>query len=158
MNCVTWYEAQAFCIWDGGRLPTATEWNYAAAGGAQERYYPWSDPASSATIDNTYAVYRSTVDPATAPVAVGSRPLGRGRWGQYDLAGNVSEWMWDGGQDCYDTPDACDDCGTTLFIDDKSQRGGSFFHYEEGLAVAAEDGWAGTDRMAFAGFRCARNF
>lgn len=158
MNCVTWYEAHAFCIWDGGRLPTETEWNYAAAGGAEERYYPWSNPATSETIDSTYAVYQSTVDPATAPAPVGSRPLGHGRWGQYDLAGNVSEWMWDGLQGCYDTPDACDDCGTTLSFDDKAQRGGSFLHYEEGVAVAAQDGWGGGDRFAFAGFRCARNF
>ena len=40
MNCVDWYVANAFCIWDGGRLPTEAEWNYAAAGGDQQRYYP----------------------------------------------------------------------------------------------------------------------
>ena len=34
INCITWWEALAFCIWDGGFLPSAAEWNYAAAGGS----------------------------------------------------------------------------------------------------------------------------
>ena len=46
INCVDWYEAYAFCIWDGGFLPSEAEWEDAAAGGAEQRAYPWGSAES----------------------------------------------------------------------------------------------------------------
>ncbi|MEB2312890.1 MAG: SUMF1/EgtB/PvdO family nonheme iron enzyme, partial [Polyangiaceae bacterium] len=50
INCASWYELQAFCIWDGGFLPSETEWHYAASGGSEQRKYPWgnTDPGANA--------------------------------------------------------------------------------------------------------------
>jgi len=106
VNCVDWFTAFAFCAWDGGRLATEAEWNYAAAGGDEQRYYPWSSPANSTRIDDTYAVYCG----GTCRLQdVGSRsPKGDGRWGQSDLGGNVWEWTLDWSRDTYPLP--CLDC------------------------------------------------
>lgn len=43
INCVSWYVLFAFCVWDGGRLPTDAEWGYALAGGDEQRGFPWGN-------------------------------------------------------------------------------------------------------------------
>jgi formylglycine-generating enzyme required for sulfatase activity len=55
INFANWWEAYAFCIWDGGFLPSDAESEDAAAGGNQQREYPWSstDPGTA----NQYAIY-----------------------------------------------------------------------------------------------------
>lgn len=94
-NHIDYYTALAFCWWDGGRLPTAHEWEYAARGGAEQRVWPWGNTAP----DDTRMVANCGGD-ASCTVAdilpVGSRPAGAGRWGQLDLAGSVAEWTLDG--------------------------------------------------------------
>jgi formylglycine-generating enzyme required for sulfatase activity len=106
-NCLDWYTAFAFCAWDGGRLPTEAEWNYAASGGSEQRYYPWSSPPTSTTIDDSYAVYCG--GSCNSIQKVGSKsPKGDGKWGQADLAGNLVEWTLDWYWESYPTP--CDNC------------------------------------------------
>lgn len=41
LNCVPWYVLFAFCVWDGGRMPTDAEWGFATAGGSEQRPFPW---------------------------------------------------------------------------------------------------------------------
>jgi formylglycine-generating enzyme required for sulfatase activity len=113
LNCVDWYEAYAFCIWDGGFLPSEAEWEYAAAGGTQQREYPWG--ATSPGSASEYAIYgcyypsgAGTCTGLKNLAPVGTATLGAGLWGHLDLAGEVYEWNLDIYLASYATP--CSDC------------------------------------------------
>ena len=106
---VSWFEAYAFCIWDGGFLPSYAEWDYAALGGSDERQTPWC-ATSPCTFDDTYLVYCG--GSCTGPQPVGRKTRGDGKWGQGDLYGNVAEWIldWVGQSAGY----TCLDCAVTV--------------------------------------------
>ncbi len=159
VDCETWYAAYAFCIWDGGFLPSEAEWNYAASGGDEQRVYPWSSPAASTAIDCTYANYLANSGPCTSPPGgspnnVGSEsPKGDGKWGHVDMAGNVWEWTLDFASEY---ASACDDCayvGLPVPVPASWRiRGGGFVSPSE--AVLASAHYASPAEAI--GARCAR--
>ncbi|APR75964.1 Serine/threonine kinase [Minicystis rosea] len=159
INCVSWYVAFAFCAWDEGRLPTEAEWNYAAAGGNDQRPYPWGadDP------DTTFASFDCTGGTAEECILrVGTKPTGDGKWGQADLAGNVAEWNLD-----YhgELPPSCDDCANVdaggsfddMPVTAREARGGDFAHDAGAISTAARLAFQPEDVLDFVGFRCARD-
>jgi len=162
INCVNWYQAAAFCIWDGGFLPSEAEWNYAAAGGDQQRNRPWSDPFDSTTIDCTYANYFGAsggtdfcVKPGTGSTSVvGSvSPRGNGRYGQADLAGNVWEWNLDWYGNYAAT---CNNCANTVVASGRTNRGGMFGDLEANNRSSTRNASPPTLNNFNVGLRCAR--
>ncbi|WP_437660673.1 formylglycine-generating enzyme family protein [Sorangium sp. So ce1182] len=163
MNCVSWHVAFAFCAWDGGRLPTEAEWNYAAAGGSEQRQYPWSNPPESTTIDASYASYNCTGSAAPGCtfqsdfediVPVGSRSTkGDGRWTQADLGGSMREWTLDG----YGTyPAECIDCANLTDTAERAVRGGSSFATPDFVLSSARVKVSPAAPYYSLGVRCAR--
>ncbi len=155
INQISWYELFAFCVWDGGRLPTEAEWEYAAAGGSENRLYPWGQEKPSKTL----ATFQSKDYGQIGLPPVGGMPTGKGRWQQQDMAGSVWEWTLDA-TDRYST-DACTNCATLDFSNGgimRRYRGG--YYASQGtfdLRATRRYGDLPSGRYREVGGRCARN-
>ncbi len=96
IRCVPWHVAFAFCAWDGGRLPTSGEYDYAAHGGTEYRDYPWGNVNSDQCNRDTFSYpYGCAAGLQYPNVRVGAVSNGDGKWGQRNLLGSVFEWNFD---------------------------------------------------------------
>jgi formylglycine-generating enzyme len=159
VTAIPWAMAMAFCAWDDARLPSEAEWNFAAAGGAEQRVFPWSTPPQSTSI----AAERANMAPATGgPIAlalVGSTsPLGDSKYGQADMAGNAWEWVHGARTETgYTNP--CVNCMEPP-TNVAQLRGASYrerISEPEFFAAGARNQSGIENRNASFGFRCARN-
>jgi sulfatase modifying factor 1 len=158
IDCVTWEEAYAFCIWDGGFLPSDVEWGYAAEGGPSGfREYPWGSTAPGTA--NQYAIYgclyngTGTCTGVTNIAPVGTASLGAGLYGQLDLEGEDFQWVLDVGSN---KTNPCTDC---LLQDptstNRALRGSSWNYPASGLNPVIASGGSKATRSGYS-FRCAR--
>jgi len=149
INCVNWAVAFAYCAKTGGRLPTEAEWEYAAAGGSENRLYPWGGDAPSAHVARYF--------PAGQLIAAGELGGGAGRYGNFDLAGNVWEWVLDWLDTGWYSGDGatCDNCARVTTGTHRAIRGGAYTYQEVTLRAAARSGQEPATRDKAIGFRCA---
>jgi formylglycine-generating enzyme required for sulfatase activity/dienelactone hydrolase len=118
---VSWYEAAAFARWAGKDLPVVKAWEWAA------------NPEMRSTI-----IPYSNIGPTEASAPVGSYK-GMGRFGLYDVAGNVKEWCWN----------ATDEAGSQRYI-----CGGAWA--DPSYAFTQRNPQPPMSRDVTIGFRCAR--
>lgn len=143
---VTWSDAQSYCGWRSGRLPSEAEWEKAARGDDQ-RGYPWG----TEQVDCHHANYWPTGACEGDTTAVTKQSSGASYFGVYNMSGNVAEWVQDWFQ-AYPGGDshAANDFGITH----RTIRGGAYFDGPNNIRVTGRKGMNPEEAHSYVGFRC----
>lgn len=146
VNCVSWFGASDYCSHLGKRLPTESEWEYAAGGGST--HATWS--LGNSFVSRDYCCNRWEDRLGTCPVG----SYASNDFGLYDMTGNVSEWCndWYGdyGSDTGVNPSGPVSGSNRVF------RGGSWDNgREDDLRVSNRYATDPSNWFISGGFRCA---
>jgi formylglycine-generating enzyme required for sulfatase activity len=163
INCADWWSAQAFCVWDGGRLPTEAEWEWAARArpGASlpvPRRYPWGNSDPGTACDRCQWNFCAGEDGATTRRVGSFAPTPD----LFDLGGNVRELVADSytpytDATCWGARARSNPLCDTGPLSNRVFRGGSWCSNTiDTVQSATRLPRAPTGRDDYIGFRCAR--
>jgi formylglycine-generating enzyme required for sulfatase activity/predicted Ser/Thr protein kinase len=165
---VTWDDAQAYCSWAGGRLPTEGEWEYAARAGRTAARYgdlneiAWDadnsgrqrlDSARILKEDKANYAYRLKEN-ANSIHDVGLKRSNR--FGLYDILGNAWEWVIDRYDENYyqNSPSQDPQGPTRAEVDERVLRGGSWNDPPSYVRASSRMGFNSDLPFNNIGFRC----
>ena len=145
--CVNWFQANTFCQWVEGKLPSEAQWEKAARG-INGNIYPWGDSKPTCDLLNMAGCGNEA-----GPVKIGSYPKGASPYGILDMAGNVREWIEDWYQPNYQNIALYNPSGPAegKF---KLVRGGGWNDFAENLRTTARAAYPPETTHEDVGFRC----
>jgi formylglycine-generating enzyme required for sulfatase activity len=158
---VNWDMANSYCSWRGARLPTEAEWEIAARG-TEKRIYPWGDIFDGLNVNfcdgscKNEGANHEFIDGYEDTAPVDSYPAGVSKFGFYNMAGNIWEWVADWYDETYYVVSPLDNPAGPISGEARVVRGGSWNDFGD-VVRSSNRNWV---RASFSndmlGFRCAR--
>lgn len=146
VSSTIWSEAQQYCTWVGGRLPSEAEWEKSARG-VDGRVYIWGDKWDP-TRCNTIAGGEHR------PEAVGSFPNCISPYGVLDLSGSLWEWINDYYDEKYYIQNESENPSGPASGRERVKRGSNWMNHPHTFRAAYRAKSSPTWRNVHHGFRC----
>jgi formylglycine-generating enzyme len=144
---VTHQQAEAYCQWVNGRLPSEAEWEKAARA-PEWKDYPWSDEKPTCDRTNFGECETLSTEPVTA------YPSGQTPHRIFDMAGNAYEWISDWYADDYYPVSPFENPAGPAKGEERVIRGGSYLSRAEEITTFARSQYSPEESRNDLGFRC----